>query len=73
MVLASGKILGIVIYVGKETRMAMNSRSPRTKMGRIDNEINFLTKLLFLFMVILSAVIILVSGYCSPPSWNILV
>jgi phospholipid-translocating ATPase len=33
-VLASpGHILGIVVYTGKETRMAMNITSPRQKVG----------------------------------------
>ena len=32
-VLASGKAIGIVMYTGKETRIEMNSRDPRTKIG----------------------------------------
>lgn len=35
-VLANGSIYGLVIYTGLETRMAMNSRTPKTKVGRID-------------------------------------
>ena len=39
----------------------MNTNESRTKMGRTDAELNYLSKVLFLFMVIL-AVIIVVSG-----------
>lgn len=35
-VLATGKILGLVILNGNETRMSMNSRQPKTKFGIID-------------------------------------
>ena len=30
----------MVVYTGKECRSALNSREPRTKMGRLDNELN---------------------------------
>lgn len=33
MYISSGTLLGVVIYSGKETRMEMNSREPRTKLG----------------------------------------
>lgn len=61
-VLASGKIAGMVIYTGRETRMAMNSRQPRTKFGRLDNEVNFLAKLLFVMMLALSIVLVILDG-----------
>ena len=59
-VLASGKIYALVIFVGSETRMSMNSREVREKMGRLDNELNFLSKLLFLFMVLMSCSLIVI-------------
>jgi phospholipid-translocating ATPase len=55
-VLAAGHLLGIVIFTGKETRAKMNSRQPRTKMGRFDREINYLSKVLFVIMLILAFV-----------------
>lgn len=70
-VLASGKILAMALYTGKDTRMAMNSRDARTKMGRLDNEINFLSKLLFLMMVAMSGVLILLAG--SNFTWHLLI
>jgi len=39
-ILATGKILGIALFVGKETRIAMNSRDPISKMGKFDMEVN---------------------------------
>ncbi len=60
-VLASGKIFGLLIYTGKETRMAMNSRSPKTKFGKIDDEINIISILLFFLMFILSIIVMLFS------------
>ncbi len=32
-ILTSGKIVGLVVYTGRETRSVMNSRAPRTKIG----------------------------------------
>lgn len=35
-VLTSGSIIGLVIAIGKETKTALNSSSPRTKLGYLD-------------------------------------
>lgn len=59
---ASGDSIGLVIYVGKETRMEMNSRKPITKFGKTDQEINTLSKFLFVFVVILSGTLLILSG-----------
>ena len=64
-VLASGKIIAMVLYTGKETRMAMNSRHPRSKMGSLDLELNFLSKLLFFVMVCISFIIVFINGFVS--------
>lgn len=54
-VLASaGYVLGLVIYTGKETRSKMNAREPNTKFGKLDLELNRLSKLLFIFMIALA-------------------
>jgi phospholipid-translocating ATPase len=42
-------------------RSVMNTNESRTKMGRTDGELNYLSKVLFGFMVVL-AVIIVISG-----------
>lgn len=61
-VLCSGKILGLVVFTGKETRMAMNSKDPREKRGSLDLELNVLSKWLFFSMTVTSFLIVLASG-----------
>ena len=58
-VLTNGNIVGLVAYVGRETRISMGSSSPRSKVGIIDLEINFLSKLLFFLMFIMTGIFIL--------------
>ena len=53
----------MVIYTGKETRAHMNSREQTTKVGKLDLEINRLSKFLFVFMLILSFGIVALSGF----------
>lgn len=58
-VLASnGYALGLVLYTGKETRSMMNARDPATKVGKLDLELNRLSKLLFVFMIIVSLIVV---------------
>ena len=40
----------------------MNTNMARTKMGRTDAEINYLSKVLFIFMCILATIIVLAGG-----------
>ena len=63
-VLASpGYILGMVVHTGVETRMAMNTSAPRQKTGTLDMEVNWLAKVLFVLMVVISALIIAADGF----------
>ena len=62
-VLASKKIIGIVIYTGKETRAQMNSSSPKLKLGILDQELNRINVYLFFIMFFLSLIIILLKGF----------
>jgi len=62
-VLASGVAYAMVLYIGKETRMSMNSREARSKIGNLDNELNKISKRLFVFMLILSGVIMALRGF----------
>ena len=41
----------------------MNSKMPRSKIGLIDQEINFLSKILFLLMLVIAAIIITMDGF----------
>lgn len=47
----------------------MNSKSPKSKFGLLDLEINFLSKVLFLLMLLMALVIVLMSGLNS--NWYI--
>lgn len=49
--LTTGSSLGLVIYTGKDTRIEMNAKAPRNKLGRIDHEIDYMSFALFIFMV----------------------
>jgi len=63
-VLASnGYILGIVVYTGIETRFKMNLQPARNKVGKLDLEVNRLTKFLFAFMLLVSLTIVALSGF----------
>jgi len=59
---SSGYIIGMVVYTGKHTRSAMNSKSPSSKVGRVDSEINRLAKILFIMMVMFAGTIIILDG-----------
>jgi phospholipid-translocating ATPase len=67
-VLANSQIWGLIIYTGKETRMSMNSRNPRSKFGRTDMQINFLSKLLFALMLFM-ALLLIVLRPPRPYTW----
>ena len=69
MKVASGEIIGMVIYCGAETKMALNNRMPIKKYGKTDNEINFLTKMLFCILFILAAFILFLSGNIILDDW----
>ncbi|CAH8579260.1 unnamed protein product [Dicrocoelium dendriticum] len=62
-VLATGSAIGLVVYTGEETRAVMNSSRIRTKMGKIDREINNITKLLFILVVLLAFVMVALKGF----------
>nr|CAB3224704.1 probable phospholipid-transporting ATPase IIA [Phallusia mammillata] len=65
-VLASGNIVGVVVYTGRHTRSAMNTSQPETKVGLLDTEINFLTKILFAAVLLLSFALIAIKGFHGP-------
>ncbi|XP_026974602.1 probable phospholipid-transporting ATPase IIB isoform X2 [Sagmatias obliquidens] len=65
-VVASGTIIGVVIYTGKETRSVMNTSNPKSKVGLLDLELNQLTKALFLALVALSVVMVTLQGFSGP-------
>ncbi len=60
---SSGYIIGMIAYTGKETRAEMNNQLPRQKVGLLDNEINFLSKILFILMLFFSGTIVVLNGF----------
>lgn len=61
--ITSGKVYGLVIYTGRETRISMNGSSPRSKFGKIDLELNTITKFLFGFSLLLAILIVSLDGF----------
>ncbi len=61
-VIASGAVLGIVIYTGAETRSAMNTNAPPSKIGKTDMELNNLSKVLFLITIGTASILIILKG-----------
>jgi len=57
-VVASGTVIGLVIYTGNETKSVMNTSSPSSKMGKLDRELNTLSKFLFVLMIVLSLIMV---------------
>ncbi|KAK2148328.1 hypothetical protein LSH36_502g02038 [Paralvinella palmiformis] len=62
-VIASGSAVGVVIYTGCETRSTMNTSRPKTKVGLLDEEVNTLTKLLFVMVAILALIMMILKGF----------
>ncbi|CAB3221059.1 unnamed protein product [Arctia plantaginis] len=65
-VVASGQATGLVIYTGSETRSVMNNATPRSKVGRLDLQVNDLTKLLFVATMFTSILLIILKGFTGP-------
>ena len=42
--------------------MSINAKNPRQKFGQLDAELNYLSKLLFLFMLICSVSLVIIGG-----------
>lgn len=63
-VLASQHItLGLVVYTGRQTRAQMNQRLPTNKSALLDEEVNFLAKLLFVFLLGVSFLLTALNGF----------
>ena len=72
-ILASKKIIGLVIYTGKETRAEMNSQLPKNKVGELDKEVNYFSKFLFGLMLILGLIILFIRGFSSQLKYNVII
>ncbi|ESU44472.1 Phospholipid-translocating P-type ATPase (flippase) [Giardia duodenalis] len=55
--LAKGSVTGLVIYTGKQVRIMLGRKKPKSKSGKIDIDINLYVKGLFLLCVFLAFVL----------------
>ena len=62
-ILATQKVIGIVIYTGKETRARMNSSIPKIKLGIVDHELNMVTFYLFCIMLFAAGFLTSLKGF----------
>ena len=62
-VLTMGEALVLVTYTGSETKSQLNMRDPRTKSGKIDDEISLMSIFLFLVLMGLAAVLTALQGF----------
>lgn len=62
-VVASGRAVCVVVYNGKETRSMLNTSSPQSKVGKLDSEVNRISKMLFLLLFALSALLTGLRGF----------
>ena len=67
MKVASGDILGLVLYTGHETKMSLNSKQPQTKYGKTDEEVNLMTISLFFVLFITTFCFAIISGRLTEP------
>ena len=71
-VVASQKVIGVVIYTGKETRAKMNLSTPKLKVGILDQEINKLNIYLFVITLIIAFIISSAKGFNSKFFFNVI-
>ena len=67
MRVATGKALLLVLYTGKNTKLTLNMRQASNKFGRLDAELNFFSKILFVIMVMLSTMLVFLRGFSGSP------
>jgi len=64
-ILAAGKVYGMVLYTGKEMRVVMNTISPRSKVGLLEDEVNLLSKVLFFVLTGIAIGMVGMQGFNS--------
>ena len=64
-ILAAGTVYGMVLYTGKEMRVVMNTISPRTKVGMVEDEVNILSKVLFFVLAAIALGMVGLQGFQS--------
>lgn len=61
--ISKGNIHGMVIYSGDDTKLMMSMEKTDPKRSKVDEELNTLSKLLFLIMISASVVLIVIKGF----------
>lgn len=70
-VLALGLAIGIVIYTGYETRQLLNTTKTGVKTGLLELEINKISKILCIVVLVLSVALVLAHGWPLKSTWYI--
>lgn len=71
MTVASCDVFVQAVYVGRETKMAMNSKRPVDKFGRTDQDMNDEFKVVFIACSVAAVVMFLISGAWQFKHWAI--
>ncbi|EFC43248.1 predicted protein [Naegleria gruberi] len=61
--LKSPHIYGIVIYAGKDTKVARNVPNPKVKFSHVNLMGNFFTVVLFIFMTVIISILVILNAY----------
>lgn len=64
-ILAAGTVYGMVLYTGREMRVVMNTISPRSKVGMVEDEVNILSKVLFFVLAAIALGMVGLQGFNS--------
>lgn len=64
-VVASGRAICVVVYNGNETRSRLNASNPQSKVGKLDHEVNRISKMLFILLFSLSAMLTGLRGFAG--------
>lgn len=59
---SEGAIIGCAVYLGTESRQQLNANAKTTKTGKIDKELNWVTKLLVSMLIFISFLMTMVRG-----------
>ncbi|KAI9824776.1 MAG: putative aminophospholipid-translocase [Thelocarpon impressellum] len=62
---SSSTTIAVVVYTGRQTRQALSTSPSRSKTGLLEYEINSLTKILCIFTLLLSIILVALEGFES--------
>lgn len=62
-VVAAGNVEGMIVYTGRETRMALNTSASRSKVSLLELQVNSISKILCACVFVLSVVLVACQGF----------